>query len=63
MCHEVVYGCSGVGFFQAFIEGATECIHNSNLLCEKIKKGRGKTMSGDATDQIKIAAGNLVMRE
>lgn len=40
--HEVVYGCSGVRFFQAFIEGATECIHNSNLLCEKSKKGKGK---------------------
>lgn len=30
--HEVVYGCSGVLFFKAFVKGATECIHNSDLL-------------------------------
>lgn len=32
VCHEVVYRCSGVRFFQAFVEGATECIYNSDLL-------------------------------
>lgn len=31
MGHEVVDGWSGVWFFQAFIEGATECIHNTDL--------------------------------
>lgn len=30
--HEVVYRCSGVLLFKAFVKGATECIHNSDLL-------------------------------
>lgn len=56
--HEVVDGWSGVWFFQAFIEGATECIHNADLSwergkhrqCQKKKKwrdgGKRKPWSG-----------------
>lgn len=37
--HEVVDGRSGVGFLQAFVEGATERVHNSDLSCRR--GGRG----------------------
>lgn len=31
MAHEIVNGGSGFWFFQAFIERATKCIHNTDL--------------------------------
>lgn len=31
MCHEVVDGRAGIGFFQAFVQGATESIHDTDL--------------------------------
>lgn len=32
MRHKIMNRCFRVRFFQAFVEGTTECIHNSNLL-------------------------------
>lgn len=34
MSHEIVDGGSGIGFFQAFVERATKCVHNTDL-CEE----------------------------
>lgn len=40
--HEVVDGRSGVGLLQAFVEGATERVDNSDLSCRRGGAGRGE---------------------
>lgn len=35
MSHEIVDGGSGFGFFQAFVERATKCVHNTYLREER----------------------------
>lgn len=46
--HEIVDGGSGFGFFQAFVEGATKCVHNTYLReerdrCQRLGKWARKT--------------------
>lgn len=54
MSHEIVDGGSGFRFFQAFIEGATKCVHNTNLheerdQCQRVEMWAGRPPSGTVT--------------
>lgn len=48
--HEIVDGGSGFGFFQAFVERATKCVHDTYLRKEKNNVRCLKCNSGDCRE-------------
>lgn len=60
--HEVVDGCSGIWFLQAFVEGAAERVHNTDLS----RGERGEREEGDVRDAAAVeddVGGSLGMRQ